>query len=120
MSVALGEISERGEINERMQDSQPHKPHKPFLRFYSPGSCSKAAFIFTLLLAAATANLTASTKRPLARRRSCDGNGVNHTQGSASLVSSRGFSRENTAPLSSAAHSVLKQRACVIEWRHQG
>ena len=62
----------------------------------------------TLLLAAATANFTASTKSARARRRSCDGIDVNQKHGSVSLDSSSALCRENVAAEPSAEQSVLK------------
>ena len=62
----------------------------------------------TLLLAAATANFTASTKSARARRRSCDGIDVNQKHGSVSLDSSSALCREKVAAEPSAEQSVLK------------
>ena len=61
-----------------------------------------------LLLAAATANFTASIKSDRARRRSCDGIDVNQKHGSVSLDSSSALCKVNVAPEPSAEQSVLK------------
>jgi hypothetical protein len=62
-----------------------------------------------LLLAAATANFTASTKSARARRRSCDGIDVNQKHGSVSLDSSIALCNEKEAPEPSDEQSILKK-----------